>query len=86
MFGQNTAHIPVHYPSNTIIGRGTVPFSLINTNNWHRSKVTLTVDIVGDDVKVDFSCSATGLDITKYSDSASEVYKIDGIKTITLMR
>lgn len=55
-------------------------------NNWYRNSIIITVDIVGDDVKITMSGSSAELDVTVYADTNMVKCKVDDIKSIYLMK
>ena len=63
-----------------------VPFEFVNTNNWYRNSIIITVDIVGDDVTITMSGSSAELDGTVYADTNMVKCKVDDIKSIYLMK
>lgn len=63
-----------------------VPFEFVNTNNWYKNSIIITVDIVGDDVTITMSGSSAELDRTVYADTNTVKCKVDDIKSIYLMK
>lgn len=58
----------------------------MNTNNWYKNSIIITVDIVGDDVTITMSGSSAELDRTVYADTNMVKCKVDNIKSIYLMK
>lgn len=63
-----------------------VPFEFVNTNNWYKNSIIITVDIVGDDVTITMSGSSAELDRTIYAETNMVKCKVDDIKSIYLMK